>query len=149
MKKILLFMMSLTFCFQLFGSDMLYKCANQDFDILVMGSSLPFEATESIDDRSFARMLFDNDISVKVTEGSNTYQCNIVASLTDGAGQDSFQAFSRDDSYLVPLSMKTDFYFEHEGGCLDGSVYSESQKKWITFDACWDDHASNRMMCSF
>jgi hypothetical protein len=130
-------------------AETLYKCNNNDFEITVRGSSLPFEDDINIDDHDFIRLMFDNDISVEVAEGEKSYIYNIVASITDGAGQDSFQAFSRSESSLTPLEMTTDFYYEHEGGCLDGSVYSKAQRRWVNFDACWDESADNRMMCEF
>ena len=126
----------------------IYECSNSQFKVTVSGSQI-FEDEYGISDREFITSIFDNDIEVKVEEGSLSETYKIVASIADGAGQDSFQAFSRANSSLTPLELKTDFYFEHEGGCLEGSIYSLKTNKWIQIDGCWDNDATERMMCNF
>ncbi len=124
----------------------MYQCENSDFAITIEGSGSP---ELNLNNLEIGPQLFDNDITVKVKEKADNSEnlYNIVASITDGAGQDSFQSFVL-DGYLTPLEMRTDFYFEHEGGCLDGSVYSTSKNQWVNFDGCWGE-SENKMKCEF
>lgn len=121
-----------------------YDCENKDFRIEISDFA---RADLSPNQDDIMSALFDNDITVTVTEKSTGISTTYdkVAAIADGAGQDSYQSFIM-DGLLIPMQMRTNFYFEHEGGCLEGSVYSETNKVWYEIDSCWGN-SENRMMC--
>lgn len=120
-----------------------YKCSNNDVTIEIVGSTQIEEVSFYSDD---PKAIFKNDYKYIISEkGVDAKTFSIVAASSDGAGQEAFEVFDLDRD-LSPLKNVASFYFEHEGGCLDGNYFSFKQDKWISIDACWGD-SPNRLMC--
>lgn len=134
---------TLLFGFLLPLSIYAYDCSNSEVRITVKGSSSLNYVSEL---RSNPKKVFDNDYVYTIYEqGEQPRSFSIIAATTDGAGQDAFDVFKL-DSDLSPVEKVAGFYFEHEGGCLEGSYFSFKKGKWVDISPCWGA-SKERIMC--
>lgn len=120
-----------------------YHCSNKDVTIKVDGNTIIEEVEEYKVD---PKKIFDNDYRYTILEkGVEAKTFSIVAASSDGAGQEAFEVFKLGTD-LSPLENVASFYFEHEGGCLEGNYFSFKTNKWVDIPGCWSD-SPNRLMC--
>lgn len=94
-----------------------YTCSDGTMTVRAYDDGYGFETFDTID---FSQ-LFNNNHAIEIDYKGRTFRYDTMVSVsTDGAGQDIFQSFYQDG--LSGFGENANFYFEHEGGYLAGSV---------------------------